>query len=708
MMNRAERIEKLKGAIQTLKEEFVGLDKILDDIETSLCPWYITPELITRPQIISLWGMTGTGKTSVVHRLVKLLGLESKTLFFDCGEDTENRSVTDKIEDYLGDDDGDGNECSEENSGKRLVFVFDEFQYARTLNESHEEVGKPGLRSIWSIIDSGIINLTSNGWDTGTYLTFLEDLSGFVKFNPGVEVDECNVTGKDNVKKILDDLGLMYFDRGVPGFMRPRRGSYTNGSVPEKEWTEDEDPYRPLRIVGDDIIRILRKKLVSRKGPAHFKEVLTAMKEATTLDKIVEILKEQRPYVVAPKYIDCSDSLVFILGNLDEAYRDSKELNPDVDADVFLESTQRVSVGDIKEALKDRFRPEQIARFGNNIIKYPSLSRENFKEIIGKEVGRICETFEGEFGISIQVKEDMKELLYSEGVYPVQGVRPVFTTIGTILTPILSKILIFLETKENKEEYKVKIGLHGETDFKKPEIRVFIDYSETMRESISVKLPLGEERDPDKRKTRVICSVHEAGHAIVMAYLTGEIPRQIISVSTDHGGFCITSDKERDGEIKTRLDIQNHICIGLAGYEAERLVYGERPEMLLCGSSEDITICWDEFSAEAYKGGYFGDPYSYSFRHNESSNDGETAGFEDNEITQKMKTEFEKLREKTKEILAANRLLLKKMAEILAVKGGMGKEEMRKLVSTNAGTLTETRLEEAKHENDYGWYLNKL
>ena len=34
-----------------------------------------------------------------------------------------------------------------------------------------------------------------------------------------------------------------------------------------------------------------------------------------------------------------------------------------------------------------------------------------------------------------------------------------------------------------------------------------------------------------------------------------------------------------------------------------RLVYGERPEMLLCGSSEDITTCWDEFSAEAYKGG---------------------------------------------------------------------------------------------------------
>ena len=706
-MTRTERIEKLKGAIQTLKEEFVGLDKILDDIETSLYPWYITPELITRPQIISLWGMTGTGKTSVVHRLVKLLDLESKTLFFDCGEDTENRSVTDKIEDYLGDDEGEGN-GSEESNGKRLVFVFDEFQYARTLNESHEEVGKPGLRSVWSIIDSGVINMTSNGWDTGTFLTFLEDLTGFVKFNPGIEVDECNVVNPEDVKKILEDLGLVYFDRGIPGFMRPRKGTYTNNSVSEKDWTEEEEPYRPLRIVGDDIIRILRKKLVSRKGPQHFKEVLTAMKEAKTLDEIVEILLAQRPHVVSPKYIDCSDSLVFILGNLDEAYRDSKELNPDVDADVFLESTQRVSVGDIKEALKDRFRPEQIARFGNNIIKYPSLSRENFKEIIEKEVVRICDKFEAEFGISVSVEDDMKELLYSEGVYPVQGVRPVFTTIGTILTPILSKILIFLESKEGKEEYKVKIGLHGEKDFKKPEIRVFIDYSETLRESISVKLPLGEERDPDKRKTRVICSVHEAGHAIVMAYLTGEIPRQIISVSTDHGGFCITSDKERDGEIKTRLDIMNHICIGLAGYEAERLVYGERPEMLLCGSSEDITTCWDEFSTEAYKGGYFGDPYSYSYRLNEQDCDGIVHGFDDHEVAQKMKTEFERLREKTKEILSSNRLLLKKMAEVLAVKGGMGKEEMRKLVSTNAGTLTETRLEEAKHENDYGWYLSKL
>lgn len=707
-MTRTERIEKLKGAISTLKSEFIGLDKILDEIEVSLYPWYITPELITRPQIISLWGMTGTGKTSVVRRLVKLLDLESKTLFFDCGEGAENKEVIEKIEEYLGDCSGERERCDVDKGDKGLIFVFDEFQYARTLNESHEEVSKPGLRAVWNIIDSGIINLTSNGWDVGDFNEFLEDLEGFVKFNPGIEVEECNIIKEGDVKKILDDLGLLYFDRGVPGFMRPRLG-FSKNSIPEEDFKEDSNPYRPLRVIQDRTFRTLRSKLVSRKSIEYFKEVLTSLKNATTLDEIVEILKTQKPFIITPKCLNCSDSLIFILGNLDEAYKDSKDLNPDIDADVFLKSTQRISTSDIKNALKERFRPEQIARFGNNIIKYPSLSKENFEDIINLEVNRICKAFKENFEISVYVDKDLRKLLYFEGVYPVQGVRPVYTTIGSILTPVLSKILTFLEQKENKSEYQVNIGLRGETDFKKEAIKIFVDYSDTLKESITVKLPLGEERNPKKRKTKVISSVHESGHAIVMAYLTGEAPLQIVSVSTDHGGFCITTNNERDGEISTRQDIMNQVCISLAGYEAERLVYGERPEMLLCGSSSDITECWEEFSSEAYKGGYFGDPYSYSYRDNEQSFTGETKGFEDHELVQKMKTEFERLRGITKDILLNNKDLLKRMAESMSETGEMSRDEMLKLIKGNiTGTLTESRLEEARHENDYNWYLSKL
>ena len=705
-MERTERIKKLKNSIEILKSEFIGLDSILDELETAICPWYVTPEVIKRPQIVSLWGMTGTGKTSVIRRLIELLDLSSTTLYFDCGEDTENRSVTDKINDYLGDDEGDYD--NGEAKGKRLIYVFDEFQYARTIDNSNEEINKSGQRSIWNLIDSGVINLTDNGWDTSTFTTFLEDFGAFARENPNLEVSECNLVNPDDVKKILEEMGLLYFDRGVPGFMRPRRNSYTDYSVDENEYKVDDDPYRPLRIIQDDIIRILRRKLSNRRNPGYFKEVLNSLREAKTVGEIYNILDNQRKYIVAPKYINCSDSLIFILGNLDEAYRDSKDFNPDLDADMFASTTSQVSIGDIKEALKKRFRPEQIARFGNNIIKYPCLGSDNFKKIIEKECNRICSEFQDNFGISVTVGDDFKDLLYSEGVYPVQGVRPVFTTIGYLLTPLLSKILIFLEPKENKSEFHVKISLRGQTDFKKPDIRVYIEYSDAIRESVSINLQLGAERNPENRKTRVINSVHESGHAIVMAYLTGVIPSQVISVSIDHGGFCTTYDPDKDTEIMSKKDVADKVCIGLAGYEAESMIYKDRPEMVLCGSSSDITSTWDLFSQEAYKGGYF-DPFCYSGILNEQSTDGITFGYSDKYLTDQIKSEFDRLRKLTQKILADNKTLLSKMARLLADRGGISKNDIEILIHENlTGTLNSKRLEEAARENDYGWYLEEL
>ena len=45
-----------------LKQEFFGLDTIIDKVIDSMSAWYIFPELITRPVIINLWGLTGVGK----------------------------------------------------------------------------------------------------------------------------------------------------------------------------------------------------------------------------------------------------------------------------------------------------------------------------------------------------------------------------------------------------------------------------------------------------------------------------------------------------------------------------------------------------------------------------------------------------------------------------------------------------------------------
>ena len=704
-----DRILKLKEVSDILKHEFVGLDDIIDELCSSISPWYITPEIMERPQIVSLWGMTGTGKTSIIKRLIDLLELSSSTLFFDCGEDNNDNSISKKLCDFLGESD----DVSTENKGKRLVFVFDEFQYARTLDRTGDELEKSSQRAIWNLIDSGVINLAKSSWDTSSYLIFIEDFRAFAELHPDIRTSNCIVNKREDVKTVLNELGLIYFNRGVPGILDEKGNNDlldSEGEINLSKSSKDEedDPYRPLRVVPDYILRILRKKITQKKNLTFFNDSLGSLLKAEKVSEISEILENLKQYIIAPKYIDCSDSLIFILGNLDEAYHNSRDINPDIDADVFFDSTSNVSVNDIKEALKKRFRAEQISRFGNNIIKYPSLSSSSFRTIIDNECNRLCDEFQNNFGISVRVEDDFKELLYFEGVYPVQGVRPVFTTISTILTPLFSRILISLEEKENKGDYSVKINLNGLTDFRKPVIKAFIEYSELMKESVSIKLSLGADRNPELRKTRVINSVHEAGHAIVMAYLTGSIPIQVVSVSVDHGGFCLTYDKERRSEIQSRQDVDNNVCTCLAGYEAEKLVFGESPEKLLCGSSNDITSAWEILSSEAYNGGYF-EPYCYSAIINEGSPDGIPNGFNDTELSNRIKVRFSELTECTVKILEGNKELIFNMSKMLSEKGSITRNEIEELIKNNtSGSLNAARLDKAKKDNSYSWYLDKL
>jgi len=72
-----------------LKKEFCGLDAVIDQLNGYISSWYCLPELQEKPLVINLWGMTGTGKTAVVKRLVDLLGCRDAQYRFDMGEITE-------------------------------------------------------------------------------------------------------------------------------------------------------------------------------------------------------------------------------------------------------------------------------------------------------------------------------------------------------------------------------------------------------------------------------------------------------------------------------------------------------------------------------------------------------------------------------------------------------------------------------------------
>ena len=63
----------------------------------------------------------------------------------------------------------------------------------------------------------------------------------------------------------------------------------------------------------------------------------------------------------------------------------------DIDADVLHSFSKSINITTIKASLKRRFKPEQIARFGNIHIIYPSLSKKAYRTIIKN---RICQAGE--------------------------------------------------------------------------------------------------------------------------------------------------------------------------------------------------------------------------------------------------------------------------------------------------------------------------
>ena len=74
--------------------------------------------------------------------------------------------------------------------------------------------------------------------------------------------------------------------------------------------------------------------------------------------------------------------LIFISGNLDEAFVMADEVeDSERDADIYHELSKRINIIHIKHALSKQFKPEQIARFGNNHVIYPCLDKKSYYEI---------------------------------------------------------------------------------------------------------------------------------------------------------------------------------------------------------------------------------------------------------------------------------------------------------------------------------------
>lgn len=720
-----EKIKALEEAKLKLKSEFIGIDNIIDQIIENITPWYVTPEILEKPVVVSLWGLTGTGKTSVIRKLINYLDLSDKSIFFDCGQETNTNesSVAEKLNDLfdnssdgLGDIDpfADKDFYSEmelnpsadkikKRTPKDFIFVFDEFQYARTLDEQGKEIDKPTLRSVWNLMDHGVLDINSYQYDLNNFVMFIEELEYFSNEHPGLGADKGYFPNIPSViSELKDTLGLYY------------RGEFQTCSDGE----EDGDKFE---LIPKEKLYVLMRRLNRIESGLGYK-VVGKINSMTSLADVIELVKKYIKILTRPKILNCNKSLIFILGNLDEAFGVKKEIDPDVSADIFHEMTSNVGITDLKKALQEKFRDEQVGRLGNNIIKYPSLRKKDFEEIIDKELTRISNRFKEVANIELTFSAKMKKLVYSEGVYPTQGVRPVITTINSMINPKLSSILI------NKTDEVVSVNFDvKENNFDREKATIILDFwgkdKKIKSVNFSQELALGTLRCPSNCNKIAIHSVHEAAHAVIYSKLTGEIPTAIISISSMGGGYMWSEVDDQDGKSSDSIEeLDNEIVIALAGYYGEREFYPE--EKCTLGSSSDISTAWNKLAEAVYNCGYL-EPIQFAatsgeIDHSTNSSfgisddlnltgailDSKSLGSVKNvkKIMYSLLAEFQN---KTEELVKSERDLILKIGLYLSKNRSMSESTYKRYIKKYAKTFSLEDMKKMKKDNE-GYYLKVL
>jgi cell division protease FtsH len=511
-----ESINKKKEILESvrilLKEKFIGIDEIIDKIINGISLWYIIPEYQLRPLIINLWGITGVGKTDLVRTLIKLLNLNDK--FVEIQLDMkDNYSLN--IQSYL--------ELSDIEPDEQCVLLLDEMQRFRSIDETGKLIESKYFNDIWMLLSDG-------------------------KFQ------------NDNKRK--RDLIEMYFDELY------WKESEKKLKTPDTEKTEDSNTDSEIE----------KKYKMTYWSASRLKKLI---KTKYTAEEIMTLSSDEKLEVIKTALCDKSTSegktyskmLIFISGNLDEAYHMASDVDDcERDADIYNELSKRITILDIKEALLKKFKPEQISRFGNNHIIYPILNKENYYSIIKKYCNQILDNIYIKNKIKINLTDNIYDIIYKNGVFPAQGVRPVISTISNIIESNIPYFL-FICLEHNKNKILI--------DFDNTTSNLFCKLDKT-RYNKKITLDIDNIKKNKSLDEKMLVLVHELGHALVYTLLFKTTPKQInINAAGFSNGFVINHSS-----VDNKTFLKNRICVLLAGIVAEEFIYGD--DYKSNGSQSDI------------------------------------------------------------------------------------------------------------------------
>ena len=485
---------KLESTRAFLKDKFVGIDSQIDHAIDSITFWYLYPEKVTRPLIICLWGMTGTGKTALVRDISLKLGMHTAYSEIVMNDETSKRndSFVSKLLEFNGSKDG-----------RQGIVLLDEFQRFATKDEHGHVKREMGYTAVWQVLSDGKYIGTIDKWDVTN------------------DIDELKDKSNKRITKISTGI-----------------------------------------VVGDKLIRTLfYEKCLNDAGISTSKMTVLAM-----LNKLRDLFvvsgTSQLTYTM-----DFTGTAFFVVGNLDDAFNDKFMSNSDyVSPDEYNRWGSLVDIYAIKKALKKRFLPEQISRLGNVHIVYPVLNTNNYRCLIHKELRTL---FDGMDCANLQVDDSFVDMVLRNGVFPTQGVRPVFTTCRQIAEFVCSKVLNMDFTKSGKVYYDPG--------------RIVVMFDDGLEES---KYFMGDKDkflmtlDNNPEYLKIVC-VHEAGHALAFRVLFGEFPECVLI--HPQGGQNVHGNTKSSSTV---LGMIANGIMGLSGMIAEEMMISKGHFSI--GSGPDI------------------------------------------------------------------------------------------------------------------------
>ena len=501
----AQRNRQLQDIAAQLKTELFGIDPIIDRVVDSVRAWVLLPELVSRPVVVCLWGLTGTGKTQLVRRLAQLLGFYDR--FVEVQMDGFSNGAgwrgAQSISGMLAQ--------SGVREGEPGILALDEFQRFRTIDPKRAELRVERYQDVWALLSDGRLPPA---------LSLLGDI-------------------ESSIAEAAYDA-----ERAEAGEAKLR--------FKLRSW-EAQELQRNLKL------------------DAPLMEIM-----AWTPEQIQERLRAFRESGQQQWETDYSRLLVFVCGNLDEMYEDlaTSVDDCDSDADIFHGITSKLSVIDVKQALNKRFKPEQVARLGNEHVIYPSLSRRAYEQLIEQGCARYAREAEGRCGLRFELAASVREQVYANAVFPAQGTRPLFSTLHAILGSGLAKAALW--ALERGAECGDSVGLAADG-------RSLVAHWRGQSHAIAAPFEISRLRQRNNADFRALLAVHEAGHGLVHALLFGRAPQEIkIHVASFEGGYNAYSARK----VWSRRNLLDSICTSLAGRAAELLVFG--PALGSSGAEGDL------------------------------------------------------------------------------------------------------------------------